>query len=97
MQLLRDLHLAPSEKPVVYQDNKSTMLLAVTHGSFARTKHLTIKQSFIKQGLQRKEFRICWLPTTEMLADWQTKPLTAPHHLKIAKKLHMCMIVSSSR
>jgi hypothetical protein len=91
--LLQDLHIA-NKLPIIYQDNKSTMILAVNGGSFGRTKHLIIKKSFVKQGIKRKEFRICYLPTEEMLADWQTKPMTGPQHLKFLKRHHMCVIKS---
>jgi hypothetical protein len=91
--LLQDLHIA-NKLPTIYQDNKSTMILAVNGGNFGRTKHLIIKKSFVKQGIKRKEFRICYLPTEEMLADWQTKPMTGPQHLKFLKRHHMCVIKS---
>jgi histone deacetylase 1/2 len=75
--LLRDMHLSMDGKPTIYQDNKSTMLLAASGGSFARTKHLLIKNSFVRQGIANKEFRLCHLPTADMLADYLTKELTA--------------------
>jgi hypothetical protein len=75
--------------PVIYQDNKSTMLLAKNGGSFQRTKHLMIKESFVRQGIKQKDFRICYLPTKAMLADWHTKPHGKAVHYKFMKELHM--------
>jgi hypothetical protein len=81
--------LEQAGKPVVYQDNKSTMLLAKNGGSFQRTKHLMIKDSFVRQGIKAKDFKICYLPTGLMLADWHTKPHGRVAHLRFMKVLHM--------
>ena len=86
-QLMNDMHLEINGKHIIHQDNKSTMLLASNGGSFGRTKHLIIKKSFVKQGLAKGEFAICYLPTKDMLADWFTKPMTAAEHLRFLKEL----------
>jgi hypothetical protein len=75
--------------PIVYQDNKSTMLLAKNGGSFQRTKHLVVKESFVRQGIKQKDFKVCYLPTKQMLADWHTKPQGRAEHLNFMKELHM--------
>jgi hypothetical protein len=91
--LLGDLNLLEKDHlPVVYQDNKSTMLLAVNGGSFGRTKHLIIKRSFAKQGIRNKDFRICYLPTDKMLTDGHTKSITGPRHERFVKELGMNVI-----
>jgi hypothetical protein len=92
-RLMQDLRLGTGEAPTVYQDNKSTMLLAKNGGSFQRTKHLVIKESFVRQGIRNKDFKVCHLPTAQMLADWHTKPHGGAAHLKFQKALHMINII----
>lgn len=89
-RLLADLGIDQhKDGPTVYQDNKSTMLLAVNGGSFGRTKHLVIKKFFVRQGIGRKEFKVCYLPTKEMLADGMTKPLPSDSHWRAMADLSM--------
>jgi len=62
---------------VLYQDNKSTILLA-TNGRASvgkRSRHINIRYFFVKDKVANKEMRIEYCPTLDMLADFFTKPL----------------------
>lgn len=59
----------------VFQDNKSTIIMAVQGGSFKRMKHLVCKEGFVKERIAAGEMKISYLPTGSMLADMLTKPL----------------------
>ena len=74
--LLRDLRLSVDEPTNVYQDNQSTIIMAVQGGNFKRTKHLICKDSFVKERLHSGEMKLQYLPTTIMPADMLTKPLS---------------------
>ena len=62
---------------VVYQDNKSAILLE-TNGfgsSSRRTRHINIRFYFVKDRVNSGKVEIKFLPTDEMVADFFTKPL----------------------
>ena len=62
---------------VLYQDNKSAILLEQNGraSSSKRTRHIDIRYYFITDRIANGEVRIEYCPTTEMLADFFTKPL----------------------
>jgi hypothetical protein len=62
---------------VIFQDNKSTMLLERNGkaSSSKRTKHINVRYFFITDRISKGEVRVEWCPTAEMVADFMTKPL----------------------
>ena len=74
-QLLTDMHVNLSEPIKIFQDNKSTIIMAVQGGNFKRTKHLICKESYVKERLQPGDIQLKYLPTNQMPADLLTKPL----------------------
>jgi hypothetical protein len=62
---------------IVYQDNKSTILLAENGkaSSGRRTRHINIRYFFVKDRIASGELKIEYCPTQEMMADFFTKPL----------------------
>ena len=64
-------------KNLVYQDNKSAILLE-TNGvasSSRRTRHIDIRFYFVKDRIAAGELSLEFCPTDEMWADYFTKPL----------------------
>ena len=69
----------PCKKPVtVYQDNQSAMRMQQGHASFRRSKHIIVRDSFIKQHIDDGKIALEYLPTEDMCADMLTKPLERP-------------------
>jgi hypothetical protein len=65
------------KKTVIYQDNKSAILLE-TNGkgsSSKRTKHINVRYYFVKDRIASGEVVIEHCPATAMIADFFTKPL----------------------
>ena len=62
---------------VIFQDNKSTMLLERNGkaSSSKRTKHINVRYFFITDRISKGEARVEWCPTKDMVADFMTKPL----------------------
>jgi hypothetical protein len=62
---------------VIYQDNQSAILLERNgqKSSGKRTRHLDIRYYYVTDCISKKELRIEYCPTAEMLADILTKPL----------------------
>jgi hypothetical protein len=77
------------DKNVLYQDNKSTILLAKNGkaSSSKRTRALNIRYFFVTDQVEKGNLEIEYCPTGEMLADMLTKPLTGALFLKFKKQL----------
>ena len=62
---------------VIYQDNQSSILLEKNGcaSSGKRTRHINIRYFFITDRIEKKEVRVEYCPTGEMVADFFTKPL----------------------
>jgi hypothetical protein len=64
------------EPSLIYQDNKSAMLLEQNGraSSSKRTKHINVRYYFVKDKIEKGEVRVEHCPTEEMWADINTKP-----------------------
>ena len=66
----------PCRKSVtVVQDNQSAMLKQNGHASFRRSKHIIVRDSFIKEHIDDGKIVLKYIPTEDMCADMLTKPL----------------------
>jgi histone deacetylase 1/2 len=59
----------------LYQDNMSTIALCNRGGAGHRTKHIKIRNFFVKEHVDEGEVAVMHKPTREMVADLETKPL----------------------
>ena len=66
------------EDNVLYQDNKSAILLEKNGkaSSTKRTRHLNIRYFFVTDQVSKGNLRVEYCPTDQMLADYFTKPAT---------------------
>ena len=67
----------PINDNIVYQDNKSSMLLEKNGkaSSSKRTKHISIRYFFITDRIEKGEVSLKWCPTGDMTGDYASKPL----------------------
>ena len=76
---------------IVYQDNKSTILLAENGRLSAgkRSRHLNIKYFYITDQLEKKEMEmeIEYCPTDDMIGDFNTKPLQGSKYMKFKRMI----------
>lgn len=65
------------EDNILYQDNKSSILLEKNGkaSSGKRTKHINIRYFFITDRVKMGEVSVVWCPTGDMIGDYMTKPL----------------------
>jgi len=64
------------ESPIpVYQDNQSAILIYNGFGKFKRSKHMLVKQQYIKDMINHVIIEFKYLNTNDMLADIGTKPV----------------------
>jgi hypothetical protein len=88
--LLEDLGFKDVRPITIFQDNKSTIIMAVQGATFRRTKHLIGKQTFIRERIDNGEVKLSYMPTKDMIADILTKALPAPTFDHLKTKL--CMV-----
>lgn len=62
---------------IVYQDNKSAILLEKNGKSSSgkRTKHINMRYFFITDRIAKGEMSVAWCPTEDMTGDFHTKPV----------------------
>ena len=60
---------------ILYQDNKSAMLLEKNGrvSSSRRTKHIKIQYYYIANCIAKGDLSVVWCPTSKMIADFLTK------------------------
>jgi len=75
--LLRGLGYRDPKPVQIYQDNKSTIIMAMEGGHFKRTKHLLIRESFIKEQLDQGFCELKYLKSADMPVDMMTKPMSS--------------------
>ena len=65
------------KETVLYQDNTSSILIEKNgrNSCSKRSRHMNIRYFFIKDQVDSKRVRIEHCPTTDMIADYFTKPL----------------------
>jgi hypothetical protein len=83
------IHLGEDVPPaIVYQDNKSAILLEKNaSGSSERTRHIKIRDFWIKDRIDEGEMVVEYLATEDMIADLLTKPLQGALFLKLRSLL----------
>jgi hypothetical protein len=89
--LLEELGVLNKTQPItIHQDNMSTIIMAHEgETNFKRTKHLMIRENYIKERIERGDIEIKHLPTEEMVADFLTKPLAKVKLKYFLDKLHI--------
>ena len=80
----------PPEDVVVYQDNKSAILLEENGRASIgrRTRFIKLRYFFITDRIKANEVRVEYCPTKEMVSDFLTKPLQG----QLFYKLHFLLM-----
>jgi hypothetical protein len=77
------------EKNILYQDNKSTILLE-NNGKRSSSKHtrvFNIRYFFLTDQVEKGNLKIEYCPTTEMWGDFMSKPLQGKLFQKFKKEI----------
>jgi hypothetical protein len=72
------------------QDNMSTIALCNRGGAGHRTKHIKIRNFFVKGFIDEGDLTVEWLRTEDMVADVETKPLQGAPWRHLKKQLVNC-------
>ena len=73
--LMREMSFAQKKQTLVKEDNQGAIALSKNPKYHPRTKHIDIKNHYIRNKVANKEVILDYCPTSEMLADLLTKPL----------------------
>ena len=87
---LHDVGLHTTESPPTTHlsiNNTGAITLAKEACFHAHTKHINVHYHFMREHVEDGTFEITHVPTTEMLADGFTKPLTHDGHQKMINRL----------
>jgi hypothetical protein len=85
-RLLRELGY-PTQRPVLYCDNRSTVALTKDPLFSARSKHIEARYFFLRDLGEAKELSTQHLPGEVNVADIFTKPLPADRHHQLLRLL----------
>lgn len=77
VQLLKGIDSSKQHVPVkIYEDNQGTIALSKNPVCRQRSKHVDIKYNFVRSAHTEGKISIEYCPTTDMVADVFTKPVT---------------------
>lgn len=94
--LLRELRVQLPNKPVLFCDNLSAVLLSHNPVLHARTKHMEIDIFFAREKLLKGDIAAAHLPSALQIADVFTKPLANTQLSLIRSKLNLVDLNSLS-
>jgi hypothetical protein len=75
------------KKPLIYQDNTSTITLVTTGGGKMRTKHMRALKASVLEGYEKGDYEFEHISTDDMVADLLTKPQNGTKHHKFSNAL----------
>jgi len=73
------------DKPLIFQDNTSTITLVTKGGGKMRNKTMRVKQAVILEGFQNGEYDFEYIQTDFMVADMYTKALSGMKFYRFKK------------
>jgi hypothetical protein len=68
---------------ILYQDNQGTIALCERGGAGHRTKHVKIRNFWVKERIDDGDIVVEYMPTEIMVADVLTKPLQGARFVKL--------------
>jgi hypothetical protein len=74
--------------PILRQDSQSTIhLIVMGRGSFKNSKHIRVREHFIRDMVKDDELVVVWQHTSEMVADLLTKGVSRDVFLTLVPAL----------
>jgi hypothetical protein len=73
--LLKFLDYEQSEATVLFEDNQACIRLSINPEFHKRTKHIEIREFYVREKVNSSEVKLIYIKTTENIADIFTKIL----------------------
>ena len=70
-------------------DNESAIKIAYNPVQHSRTKHIEIRNHFIRDHVARGDIELCYVPTKDQLTDIFTKPLDEARFCYLRNELNI--------
>ena len=67
-----------TERPILRCDNTAAIKLATDHQLNCKTKHISLRQFYVRQLIEEGSLEVLHVSSTENMADLMTKPHTPP-------------------
>lgn len=83
----------PTEQIVIKEDNQGAIALARNPVAHSRTKHIDIRFHFMSKALEDSLIDIEYCPSSEMVADLLTKPVSRSQFEKLRTLMGMDELV----
>lgn len=80
--LLKELNIDCANATVIYEDNTSCKSIAEEPKENKRMKHIDIKYHFIRDEIEKGKFKLCYIQSSDQLADVMTKGLNRKWFVK---------------
>lgn len=90
-QLANDLHVY-HEKVTIFNDNQAAQSLSINPIISSKSKHIDIKQHFIRETIQNGHVKLEYKRSEEMEADLLTKALNGQKYIKFRNNLGLCQL-----
>ena len=74
--LLKDLGHEQTTPTTIFQDNQGSIAMSKNTVNSRRTKHIDIRYHYTRDMVESGQIELEYIPTTEMVADCFTKPVT---------------------
>ena len=83
-KILEFLGWKQASPTIIKEDNLGCIAVSRDPMLHSKTKHMQIKQSFLRDYQEKGEIKLEWVESAEQLADIFTKPLSRPlfEHLR---------------
>jgi len=94
-RLLTDLGAAPTKPTVLMEDNQGAIAIARNPVAHARTKHIDIHYHYVREALHEGAIDLQYCPTSEMIADLLTKPLSRGQFERLRLGMGMDMLTET--
>ena len=83
-------------KIILKGNNQSAIALASNPVLHQQTKHIDIQHHYIRDKVNAKRIKICYVPTSKIVADRLTKPLVLVKYHTFIKQLEMFSLTTST-
>ena len=79
-RFIRELGLEDLGDITVYCDNKGSLKLVENPTFHARSRHIDIRDHFVRDAIRDRSVFVAYIPTEDQVADVMTKGLPRPKH-----------------
>ena len=82
-------HTAVKNVNVIYEDNQGAIAFAYNPEHPTWTKHIDIQFQFLSDCVENGKVKLKYCPTSEMVADPLTKPLSKDKHYEMMERMRL--------